>query len=97
MFGGDLDYEKVLLFLKDGAAYCVKAGKYLKELYPNLLHCLCLAHGLNSVAELVRYSFSKVDKLIGKIKKIFVKCARRRAEFAASCQVPLRPELVLTW
>ena len=96
VFGGDLDYEKVLLFLTYAAAYCVKAGKCLKELYPNILHCLCLAHGLNSVAELVRYSFPKMDKLIGEIKKIFVKCARHRAKFAASCQVPLPPEPVLT-
>ena len=67
VFRGDLEYEKVLLFLTDGAAYCVKAGKCLKELYPNVLHCLCLAHGLNRVAELMRYSLLKVDKLIGKI------------------------------
>ena len=97
VFGGDLDYEKLLLFLTDGAAYCVKAGKCLKELFPNILHCLCLAHGLNRVAELVRYSFPKVDKLIGEIKKIIVKCARRRAKLAASCQVPLPPKPVLTW
>ena len=96
VFGGDLDHEKVLLFLTDGAAYCVKVGKCLEELYPNILHCLCLAHGLNRVTELVRYSFPKVDKLIDEIKKNFVKCARRRAEFAASYQVPLPPEPVLT-
>ena len=95
VFGSDLEYEKVLLFLTDGAAYCVKAGKCLKELYPNILHCLCLAIGLNHVAEPVRYTFLRVDKLIGEIKKIFVKCARCRAEFAASCQVP-QPEPVLT-
>lgn len=91
-----MDYEKVLLFLTDGAAYCVKAGKCLKDLYPNILHCLCLAHGLNRVAELVRDSFPKVDKLIGEIKIFFVKCARRRAEFTTSGQIPLPPVPVLT-
>ena len=96
LLGEDLEYEKVRLFLTDGAAYCVKAGKGLKELYPNIIHCLCLAHGLNRVAELVRYSFPKVDKLIAEVKKVFVKCARRRAEFTASCKVPLPPEPVIT-
>jgi len=47
----------------DGAAYCVKAGKGLKEIYPNLIDCFCLAHGLNRDAELVRYSFPKEDNL----------------------------------
>ena len=96
LLGGDLDYEKVRLFLTDGATYCVKAGKGLKELYPNIIHCLCLAHGLNRVAELVRYSFPKVDRFVSEVKKIFIKCARRKAEFAASCQIPLPPEPVLT-
>lgn len=96
VLGGKLSYERIRLFLTDGAAYCVKAGKGLMELYPNLIHCLCLAHGLNRVAEMVRYEFSKVDKLIAEVKKIFIKCARRRAEFTASCQIPLPPEPVLT-
>ncbi len=95
LFGGNLVYDKVLLFLTDGAAYCVKAGKGLKEMYPNLIHCLCLTHGLNCVAELVRYSFPKVDNLIAEVKKVFVKCACCKLEFAASCQVPLRPEPIL--
>ncbi len=92
LLGGDLDYDKVLLFLADGAAYFVKAGKGLKEMYPNLIHCLCLTHGLNRVAELVMYSFPKVDDLIAEVKKVFVKCAHCKLEFAASCQVPLPPE-----
>lgn len=96
VLGGDLSYDKIRLFLTDGATYCVKAGKGLSQLYPNLIHCLCLAHGLNRVAELVRYEYPKVDKLIAEVKKIFVKCARRKADFTASCQIPLPPEPVLT-
>ncbi len=62
VFGVDLNYEMVRLFLTDGASCCVKASKGLKELYPNIIHCLCVAHGLNRVAEMVRCSWSpKVD------------------------------------
>ena len=96
LLGDELNYDKVRLFLMDGAAYCIKAGKSLTALYPNLIHCLCLAHGMNRVAELVRYNFPKVDLLIAEVKKIFIKCAHRRADFATTCQVPLPPKPVLT-
>lgn len=56
-FGVDLDYGKVRLFLTDGAAYCLKAGRGLKQMFPNLLHVTCLCHGLNHVAETVRAEY----------------------------------------
>lgn len=96
LLGKDLNYELVRLFNTDGASYCIKGGRSLKELYPNLIHCLCLCHALNRVAELVRYSYPIVDKLISEVKKIFTKCAHRKAEFAAFCQVPLPPKPILT-
>ena len=55
LFGSDLDYGKVRLLVTDGAAYCLKAGSGLKELFPGLIHITCLAHGINRVAEMVRY------------------------------------------
>jgi len=96
LLGEKLNYKKIRLFVTDGVAYCIKAGQGLASVYPNLIHCTCLAHGLNRVAELVRYSFPKVDQLIAEVKKVFVKCARRRADFSATCQIPLPPEPVLT-
>lgn len=96
LLGDDLDYNSIKLFLTDGAAYCVKAGRGRASMYPNLTHCLCLAHGLNRVAELVRYNYPNVDKLISEIKKIFVKCGRRKSEFTAACKIPLPPEPILT-
>ena len=95
LFGAELDYEKINLFVTDAAPYCVKAGHGLGTLYPNLIHVTCLEHGLNRVAELARDTYPKIDKLIGEVKKIFVKCTRRRVEFATACQIPLPPEPVL--
>lgn len=96
LFGDDFDYNQVHLFLTDGAPYCLKAGLGLKMLFPNMIHITCLCHGLNRVAEKVRYSFPKVDKLIGEMKKVFVKCPRRRDEFTAALKIPLPPEPILT-
>jgi len=71
LLGNDLHCNRIKLFLTDGAAYCIKAGQGLSALYPNMIHCLYLAHGINRVAELVRYSYPKVDQLIAEVKKVF--------------------------
>jgi len=94
--GEDLDYNKVKLLVTDGAAYCLKAGKGLKVLFPNLIHLTCLAHALSRVAELARVTYPKVNLLISETKKVFVKSSQRKREFAASCKVPLPPEPVVT-
>jgi len=95
ILGDDLDYQEVKLLLTDGAHYCLKAGAGLKTLFPDLIHYTCMCHGLNRVAEKVRYTYPKVDKLISEVKKIFVKSLRRRSEFAEACQIPLPPEPIL--
>lgn len=96
LLGDNLDYQKVLMFVTDAAAYCLKAGRGLKTLFPNLIHVTCVCHGLNRVAEKVRYSYPKVDKMVAEIKKIFVKSPRRCHEFTTACQIPLPPLPVLT-
>ena len=96
LMGGDLDYDRVKLFLTDAAAYCCKAARGLVELFPNLLHCTCLAHGVNRVAEMARVVYPQVNLLISEVKKIFVKSGNRKRNFAASCQIPLPPEPVVT-
>lgn len=53
----------------DAAAYMLKAASNLKILYTNLIHCTCVAHGLNRVAESVRLEFPAVNNLIAQFKK----------------------------
>jgi len=96
VLGEELDYNKVKLLVTDAASYCVKAGKGLKVLFPNLIHLTCLAHGLSRVAEMARVTYPKVNLLISETKKIFVKSGNRKRVFAALCQVPLPPEPVVT-
>eukprot|EP00095_Tigriopus_kingsejongensis_P011962 maker-scaffold476_size161517-snap-gene-0.44 protein:Tk11962 transcript:maker-scaffold476_size161517-snap-gene-0.44-mRNA-1 annotation:"PREDICTED: uncharacterized protein LOC100897181" len=59
LMGDDLDYDRVRLFLTDGAAYCLKAGRGLLALFPNLIHVTCLAHALSRVAEVARTTYPK--------------------------------------
>lgn len=89
--------EKVLLMLSDAAAYMVKASTNLKVFYGNLIHCTCLAHGINRIAETIRLQFPLVNKLISNGKKIFVKAPLRVQMFKERCpSIPLPPEPVLT-
>lgn len=46
--------DKILLTLSDAAIYIVKTASIMKMFYPNLIHCACLAYGLNLVAETLR-------------------------------------------
>jgi hypothetical protein len=61
--------DKILLMISDAAAYMIKAGTNLKIFYEKLIHCTCVAHGLNRIAETIRLEFPVVNKLISNGKK----------------------------
>ncbi|XP_018497475.1 uncharacterized protein LOC100908769, partial [Galendromus occidentalis] len=76
-----VEHDKVLLFVSDGAAYMKKAGKALKVLFPRMLHLTCTAHAVHRVAEEIRLVFPDVDKLVAHGKKVFLKSASRVTKF----------------
>lgn len=97
LWPGNIQYEKVLVFATDGAAYMVKAARALKVFYPNMVHVTCLAHGLHRVAETIRDSFPDVDKLVSSVKKVFVKCPSRVHIYKVKTGgLALPPEPILT-
>ncbi|QQP54927.1 Putative LOC100902024 [Caligus rogercresseyi] len=51
VFGEDFDNNSLHLLVTDGATYCLKAGRGLKKLFPNMKHVTCICHALNRVAE----------------------------------------------
>jgi predicted Zn-dependent protease with MMP-like domain len=77
----------------------IKAGKNLKELYPNLLHITCLAHGMNRVAEEIRSLYPDVDKLISNMKAAFRKSPGRVSIYKQKFpELPLPPEpIIIRW
>lgn len=89
--------EKILLMLSDAASYMAKAASTLKVFYTNLIHCTCLAHGINRVAESIRVKYPLVNDLISNGKKVFVKAPLRVQAFKDKLpNTPLPPEPVLT-
>ncbi|KAL4154240.1 hypothetical protein QTP88_002065 [Uroleucon formosanum] len=66
-------HDDVLLILSDAAPYMVKAASTIKVLYSKIVHITCQAHGIHRVAETIRSNFPKINKLIAKVKQIFLK------------------------
>lgn len=97
LWPGDIQYDKVLLFVTDGASYMCKAGKGLKVLYSKMIHVTCVVHAMHRVAEVIRHSLPEVDSLVSNTKKVFLKAPSRIAAFRELAPgVPLPPQPVLT-
>lgn len=80
----------------DGAAYCLKVGKKLKELYPQLKHIVCLCHNLHLVAEEIRKSSILANKLISNLKKATCKNKTNQMIYRESTGLPLPKYPVVT-
>jgi hypothetical protein len=75
----------------------VKAASDIKIFYKQLIHCTCLAHGINRIAETIRLQFPLVNELVKSGKKIVVKAPLRVQHFKRALpNVSLPPEPVLT-
>ncbi len=57
----------------DGAPYCVKLGKMIKNFYPDVKHINCLCHNLNLLAEKLRLDCGVVNLFISELKHILIK------------------------
>lgn len=68
-----IQYANVIIALTDAASYMIAAMKALQDLFPNMLHLTCLAHGLHRLADFVRSEFPEVNKLVSDVKSVFVK------------------------
>lgn len=90
-------HNDVLLFLSDAAPSMKKTGDTIKVFYPKIIHVTYLAHGLHIVAEKVRVNYPKVDKLVSRVKQIFLKAPSRTVLFkTVNPGIPLPPEPILT-
>ena len=81
-----IDYNNVVCFVTDNAAYCKAAyNNILKNVLPNCIHVGCMAHILNLVGEdLVKDEyFKEVEVFVNDIKNIFKKRPARKSRFAA--------------
>jgi hypothetical protein len=97
LWPGGIKYLNLRFMVTDAAAYMLKAAINLRVFYPNLMHIICFAHGLNRVCEKLREQYPDVNGLISNIKKIFVKAPTRVARFKELLpNTALPPEPVIT-
>lgn len=69
-----IEMERCVIFLLTGTvSYMLKAGKFLKTLYTNMIYVTCTTHNCNRLVEKVRKLFSNIIILINDGKKIFLK------------------------
>jgi hypothetical protein len=73
-----------------------KAGRCVQQLFPKALHVTCLAHALHNVCEEVRIHFSKIDRQIAEMKKIFLKFSKKIAILKEKCPGILNPHKTIT-
>lgn len=92
----EVRYDDVLLFLSDAAPYMVKSES-IQVFYPKVIHVTCIVHGLHLIAEKIRSNYCKFDKIIGNVKKVFLKAPYRVAIFKEKApNIPLPPAPILT-
>ena len=97
MWPDGIPFNRILLFRSDGASYSTAAYATLHELFSKMIHITCVVHGLNRVAEKVRFLFPDVNALIASVKAVFFKAhERKRAFHEMFPDVLLPPEPVIT-
>jgi len=75
----------------------IKAGTTIGALYSKMVHITCLAYGMNRAAENLREKFTQIDKLIAKIKQIFLKAPNTFILFKNKVPgTPLPPQPTVT-
>lgn len=93
LYGADIPFERVWLLVSDQAPYMLKAGRGLKEIFPNLKHITCIIHGLNRVCELIKYKYDATNNLIAQMKSVLLKSPARET-FKEMCNLPFPPEVI---
>ena len=91
----EIKREYFSLFLTDTARYMSLAGKTLKELYPFLMHVICVAHLLHNCAMRVRAYFKNIDEIVATIKAVTIKNKDRKKDFH-DAGLPFPPDPVIT-
>lgn len=74
----------------------LKAGRGLKETFPNLKHITCLVHALSQVCEEIKGIYEEVNKFIASMKATLSKSHVRRQKFSEICHLPFPPEVIET-
>ncbi len=87
----DPQNKRHLKFLiADGAYYCLKIGRIIKEDYKNTKHIVCACHNVSLLCEEVRKIYPKGNIFISEFKKLLVKNKSNQMLYFESTQLPLQ-------
>lgn len=86
-----------ILFLFDVVLYTKEACNTIKVLYRKIIHVMCLAYRLYTIAEQVCVNYPKVYKLMSSVKQGFLKVPSQTLLFKmVNPGIPLPLESILT-
>ena len=95
---GPGDFLKLKLLITDGAAYMVKAGKFLKEMFSDRQHVTCVVHMLHQLAEFVRSENLIADELCSLMKQLLLRSNTRKKLYKDITGLPLPPvPIIVRW
>ncbi len=78
-----------MVFVTDGAPYCLKIGRELKKLYFNMKHIVCICHNLSLVAEELRNQNQLANKFVSELKHILNKNKANISLYSSVTGLPL--------
>ncbi|KAG0442250.1 hypothetical protein DMUE_0417 [Dictyocoela muelleri] len=73
LYGGSINYDKLLTIISDAAPYAIKAVNVMKFLFPNTKHVTCIAHMLHRLCEKLRDISPNTNFICSEIKRILIK------------------------
>ena len=78
-------FNKVRLFLTDGASYCTSAGREKQNTFPKMEHITCFSHMLARVLYAIKESSPTVTKMVKSVTKFFHTSTRRVSDWSTVC------------
>ena len=92
-FFGVVPFDRIILYLTDGAQYMKKSYTQLKPMFPTFLHVTCSAHALHNMMVNVFEEYPMCEDVITMTKNLMTKSKERKHDFKKKYpKIPLPPE-----
>ena len=96
LWNGNMDWNKLWVFLTNMGSYMMKAGEYLKRRNNRMRHVTYIVHVLYNVCEAIRDENDQVNQLIASFQNITCKSYKRKKEYKQFTGFPLPTKAVIT-
>ncbi len=89
LIGSREQRNNFMFLLTDGAPYCLKVGRILKEEYSNLKHIVCACHNLNLLGEKIRNMSPIANEFVTLLKRTLRKNKTNIHLYSTNTSLPM--------